>query len=79
MHKPNHNKVIPRAGAHAANRLGGWDRERLFSTLLIIGSPAFVVRLRFKDILDIYLSEQQNPGGSLKFMDCTRLNNRLNS
>ena len=30
-------------------------------------------------ILDIYLSEQENPAGSLKFRDRPRLNNRLNS
>jgi len=34
--------------------------DHLLSALLIIGSPAIVVRLRFKESFDIYLSEQEN-------------------
>jgi len=40
---------------------------------------SFCRRARLQRILDIYLSEQENPDGSLKFEDRTMLNNRLNS
>jgi len=40
---------------------------------------SFCRRAMLQRILDIYLSEQENPDGSLKFKDRTMLNNRLNS
>jgi hypothetical protein len=64
---------------YAARRIRGWDRgasivnpiDNMTAQLL---SPATLQR-----ILDIHLSEQENPDGSLKFKDRTRSNNRLNS
>jgi len=40
--------------------MDGIKNHLLSSLLLIIGSSAFVVRLRFKESFDIYLSEQEN-------------------
>src|SRR5215475_11143528 len=40
--------------------------------------PSFCRWAPLQRILDIYLSEQENPAGLLKFKDRTRLNSRLN-
>jgi hypothetical protein len=41
--------------------------------------PSFCRPAPLQRILDIYLSEQENPDGLFKFKDRTRLNKRLNS
>jgi hypothetical protein len=64
---------------YVARRIRGWDRGSSIVSPIDNRQPGFCRPATLQRILDIYLSEQENPDGSLKFKDRTRLNNRLNS
>ena len=64
---------------YEARRIRGRDRGASIVNPIDNMQPSFCRPATLQRILDIYLSEQENPDGSLKFKDRTRLNNRLNS
>ena len=64
---------------YVARRIRGWDRGPPIVGPIDNRQTSFFHPASLQRILDIYLSEQENPDGSLKFKDRTMLNNRLTS